>query len=985
MGASPEKLLQTKYDYNEALIALTRPGAMYITGFAESIAEVLNLSNIWAVQGISMGVLLGLLGINLAGVKWIIRLQLLLLAVLAVSALDFVVGTFSHLDPVHGFVGYSEELLRNNTLPDYTPGESFFSVFGVFFPAATGVMAGFNMSGDLQKPAINIPVGSLAAIGISVSLVGFLFLLGLYISSLASCMGGLYGAPRILQCIAQEKVIPILGVLGQGRGPNKTPVAAICLTSLITMAFIFIGQVNVLASIVTINFMLTYSTIDYSYFCVSMSYDLQMKQRRLLPKEESRTRNPSKPLIFGRHSDYGTDGMAKNRRNGTLLEFTKDMDQIFQTVDPDVENKEREREKKEKESKSWRTRKPAKQTLMDSFRLDLERSAASVKDCAKTSDTESVNCSEAGAAANSAQEEQDLMAQAFDSQEQQPVSVVLESDPRNDKAESAFQRQSSRDRDDSQEDFTAEQRLQRTEIQEKPISFYSRLCNHWVSLVGAISSLMIMFVIQWIYAFVNIGMAILLYFYIGKVSPGLPPATGQSGQSSTFADLESWESPSQTDSTYISTTFTRAGERTLLSVSMNSTSPYTGVSDSSQPAQADTTEVKPSESGEGSSPKQSEFVVTSTGPASRNTSEGLIESTTELSQNETSSRSFPNVTQSSTDTTSVSTLNTTLPFTSSSSKNTTTTTSNTSEQTDAAGTSLSSSTETTSSSSSSSTLGSSTLESLPSSSSGDSVTNGTQFSSDSSAAPVTDTAVVTESSFTRTEDYAVTLPHTVENSTSLAVTAVPEVQTDTESPLDNSSTKLSSSGRTSTNSSSEEPFPTETDSTAETTDILATTLGGITHRTTISDDTTQLTSTASPMTTHPYVPSTTEESETDGTTPFTTQTTFAPQTTGGTSEHLTRTDGASTDSSTSPSAFYTDGTTLVFETSTATPGKTSENNEPTTITYRTTAPSMTTETLSTTTQLTEKATTVVQVTSTKVLVTTTVTPGKCYGLMFLTY
>ncbi|MGH0152256.1 UNVERIFIED_CONTAM: hypothetical protein FKN15_048917 [Acipenser sinensis] len=74
-------------------------GAMYITGFAESIAEVLNLSNIWAVQGISMGVLLGLLGINLAGVKWIIRLQLLLLAVLAVSALDFVVGTFSHLDP----------------------------------------------------------------------------------------------------------------------------------------------------------------------------------------------------------------------------------------------------------------------------------------------------------------------------------------------------------------------------------------------------------------------------------------------------------------------------------------------------------------------------------------------------------------------------------------------------------------------------------------------------------------------------------------------------------------------------------------------------------------------------------------------------------------------------------------------------------------------------------------------------------------------
>ena len=44
------------------------------------------------------------------------------------------------------------------------------------------------------------------------------FLLGLYVSSLASCMGGLYGAPRILQCIAQERVIPALACLGKGVG-----------------------------------------------------------------------------------------------------------------------------------------------------------------------------------------------------------------------------------------------------------------------------------------------------------------------------------------------------------------------------------------------------------------------------------------------------------------------------------------------------------------------------------------------------------------------------------------------------------------------------------------------------------------------------------------------------------------------------------------------------------------------------------------------
>lgn len=39
----------------------------------------------------------------------------------------------------------------------------------------------------------------------------------------------------------------------------------------------------------------------------------------------------------------------------------------------------------------------------------------------------------------------------------------------------------------------------------------------------AIGSLAIMFVIQWIYTLVNLGLAIILYFYIGQVSPGLPP------------------------------------------------------------------------------------------------------------------------------------------------------------------------------------------------------------------------------------------------------------------------------------------------------------------------------------------------------------------------------------------------------------------------------------------------------------------------------
>ncbi|XP_024263265.1 solute carrier family 12 member 8 isoform X3 [Oncorhynchus tshawytscha] len=527
-------------------------GAMYITGFSESIAQLLSLQSEWAVRGMSVAVLLGLLGINLAGVKWIVRLQLILLAVLAVSTLDFVIGTFSHLDPEHGFVGYSEELLRKNTLPDYTTGEGFFTVFGVFFPAATGVMAGFNMSSDLQRPEHNIPVGTLAAVCTSwflylvfvfllgaictrealhfdfliaekVSLVGFLFLLGLYISSLASCMGGLYGAPRILQVIAQERVIPALAFLAQGKGPNKTPVAAIVLTSLLTMAFIFIGQVNVLAPIVTINFMLTYSFIDYSYFSVAMTYNLQPREKRVGPAKRpgtgasSFTNHTSKPLMTTTHQGYGTEGDVSSPGKGTLLEFTRDMDQIF----PLPNGGEQEETEKDKATEKVsmpglrgrirRVKAPAKKTLMDSFGLDLNSNAFPSEgdgegdggvDPAPPGLGECIFPQERPGEPSPDPEE------VIQDKTLLPGRNPIELDP------PGSQRQNTGS--DCKPDY------QGSEIQLMPDSFYAKFCNHWIALIGALCSILIMFVIQWVYALANIIVALVLFLYIGKASPGLP-------------------------------------------------------------------------------------------------------------------------------------------------------------------------------------------------------------------------------------------------------------------------------------------------------------------------------------------------------------------------------------------------------------------------------------------------------------------------------
>ncbi|XP_045396059.1 solute carrier family 12 member 8 isoform X2 [Lemur catta] len=468
-------------------------GAMYITGFAESISDLLGLRNIWAVRGISVVVLLALLGINLAGVKWIIRLQLLLLFLLAVSTLDFVVGSFTHLDPEHGFIGYSPELLQNNTLPDYSPGESFFTVFGVFFPAATGVMAGFNMGGDLREPATSIPLGSLAAVGISwflyivfvfllgaictrealrydfliaekVSLVGFLFLLGLYISSLASCMGGLYGAPRILQCIAQEKVIPALACLGQGKGPNKTPVAAICLTSLVTMAFVLVGQVNVLAPIVTINFMLTYVAVDYSYFSLSMGPCSLPQLPAPVLREDPEALHCSEHLLLEKAPSYGSEGPAQSVSEGTLLEFAKDMDQLLQLTRRLESGQSRHREgSRIPESQKRKHKKATKQTLQDSFLLDLKSPASFPTEGSDRLPTASWEGQESS-----------WNKQPSRTEGTQPGSIYGE------QVVPELCNQSGL----SGEDFFLKSRLQEQDIQKRPTSFYSHMCNPWVSLLG---------------------------------------------------------------------------------------------------------------------------------------------------------------------------------------------------------------------------------------------------------------------------------------------------------------------------------------------------------------------------------------------------------------------------------------------------------------------------------------------------------------------
>lgn len=76
--------------------------------------------------------------INLAGVKWVVKLQFALLVVLLLSAADFFIGSFMAYDPENGIDGWLSGNFRENMFSDYQDGYTWFRVFGVFFPTVTG-------------------------------------------------------------------------------------------------------------------------------------------------------------------------------------------------------------------------------------------------------------------------------------------------------------------------------------------------------------------------------------------------------------------------------------------------------------------------------------------------------------------------------------------------------------------------------------------------------------------------------------------------------------------------------------------------------------------------------------------------------------------------------------------------------------------------------------------------------------------------------
>ncbi|NWR87969.1 S12A3 protein, partial [Furnarius figulus] len=148
--------------------------AMHTVGFAETVRDLLEEHNSLIVDPTNDIRIIGvitvtvLLGISLAGMEWEAKAQILFFLVILVSFINYLVGTVipaTAEKQAKGFFSYRADIFAQNFVPNWRgPEGSFFGLFSIFFPSATGILAGANISGDLKDPAVAIPKGTLMAI-----------------------------------------------------------------------------------------------------------------------------------------------------------------------------------------------------------------------------------------------------------------------------------------------------------------------------------------------------------------------------------------------------------------------------------------------------------------------------------------------------------------------------------------------------------------------------------------------------------------------------------------------------------------------------------------------------------------------------------------------------------------------------------------------------------------------------------------------------
>uniref|UniRef100_A0A669B515 Solute carrier family 12 member 5b n=1 Tax=Oreochromis niloticus TaxID=8128 RepID=A0A669B515_ORENI len=240
--------------------------------------EYFNNNNVTEIQGIP-GVTSGILAENLFG-NYLEKGMILEKR-----------GLASDVDPDSPTTNSNRYVLADIT--------SFFTLLvGIYFPSVTGIMAGSNRSGDLRDAQKSIPIGTIAAIsttstvymscvvlfgaciegvvlrdkfgeGVSGNLVigtlawpsPWVIVFGSFFSTCGAGLQSLTGAPRLLQAISRDGIIPFLRIFGHGKA-NGEPTWALLLTASICEIGIIIASLDAVAPILSMFFLMCYMFVN---------------------------------------------------------------------------------------------------------------------------------------------------------------------------------------------------------------------------------------------------------------------------------------------------------------------------------------------------------------------------------------------------------------------------------------------------------------------------------------------------------------------------------------------------------------------------------------------------------------------------------------------------------------------------------------------------------------------------------------------------
>lgn len=250
-------------------------------------------------------VAISLVGADLVSKAAVLLFFILIASIISIPVSAIFVSPFNVPGLDSFYSGLSWSTFVGNLMPHFTKHaagsqmnskENFADLFGIFFPATAGILAGASMSGSLKNPSASIPSGTLSGLLVTficyavvivsmgasiprdllhkdvlvvqtVSFAQVIIILGEVSTALFSVIMGVVGAAEILAAISKDAIIPGLTIFNNKK---NNPVKAILFSWILIQGFLF-ANINQIATLITMAFLMTFIVINVACFLLEIS------------------------------------------------------------------------------------------------------------------------------------------------------------------------------------------------------------------------------------------------------------------------------------------------------------------------------------------------------------------------------------------------------------------------------------------------------------------------------------------------------------------------------------------------------------------------------------------------------------------------------------------------------------------------------------------------------------------------------------------